>query len=237
MSFVDFGAPSPATGAAAGAALGADADAAGAPLADWARAAARMSFVDLGAPDAFAAAGAGGLAAAGSAGAADLLGAASACGVSGVPLVFGDCARAAFRISSVESFFAIFSFTRNHERDVSGGLPAFECARRYPAGSACRIGRILSALVSPVHTAERGAKRFPISRNRAPSAFSALRTSPHVRCTNQIANPIRCDLPRSRQGRPKMRESVVKRNPIATASAMTTSPVNNKNVTNRPPRC
>jgi len=68
------------------------------------------------------------------------------------------------------------------------GLPAFEFARRRPAGSACRIGRILSAFVSPVHTGERGATRFPISRNRAPSTFSALRTLPDVRCTNQIAN-------------------------------------------------
>ncbi len=198
MSFVDLGAPPPGPGAAAGGAFGADAAAAGAPLADWARAAARMSFVDLGAPDGFGAAGAGGFAAtgaaaAGSAGAAGSLGTASAGGVSGAPLVFADCARAAFRISSVESFFAIFSFTRNHQRDGSGGPAALECAQKCPAGSACRIGRILSALVSPVHTAERRATRFPISRNRAPSAFSALRTSPHVRCATQIANQSRCD--------------------------------------------
>jgi hypothetical protein len=205
MSFVDFGAPPPAAAGAA-AAFGADAAAAGAPLADWARAAARMSFVDLGALAGLGAAGAGGGAAAGAAaaGSAGSLGAASAGGVSGAPLGFADCARAAFRISSVESFFAIFSFTRNHERDGSGGRPAFECARRYPAGSACRIGRILSAIVSPVHTGERGAKRFPTSRNRAPSAFSALRTSPHVRCTNPIANRSRRDRLCSPQGRPKL---------------------------------
>src|SRR5580704_8258432 len=114
MSFVDFGAPPPAAAGAA-AAFGADAAAAGAPLADWARAAARMSFVDLGALAGLGAAGAGGGAAAGAAAAG------SAGGVSGAPLGFADCARAAFRISSVESFFAIFSFTRNHERDGSGG--------------------------------------------------------------------------------------------------------------------
>jgi len=68
-----------------------------------------MSFVDFGVPAGFAAAGdadepitsSGGALAAG----------ASAGGVSEGPPLLPVCARAAFRISSVESFFAIFSYT------------------------------------------------------------------------------------------------------------------------------
>jgi hypothetical protein len=110
MSLVDFGAPAATAGFASGAA---------APLAVWARAAARISLVDFGAAEGTAAVGAAG-AAVGSvaAGAALAAGSATGCGAAaaGSPL-WPDSARAAFKMSAVESFFAITVFQRSQTGD------------------------------------------------------------------------------------------------------------------------
>jgi hypothetical protein len=103
-----------------------------------------------------------------------------------------DCARAAFRISSVESFFAILhspGFSARRERRAS----ALECPRRGSAGSAYRFGRILSARRHTVHTDGQGEKRFPISRNDVRRAFPSLRTSTGEAPINRIENQSRSE--------------------------------------------
>lgn len=209
MSFVDFG------DAAPGAGTGGGAFATPGP-AVWARAAAKMSFVDLGAPEGLVAA--EGEAAAVGAAAADTAGAAggTAAAAGGV-LAAGastgpDCeagdgpaappllpvwARAAFRISSVESFFAIFS-SRDLQRSTgAGGVLRMQFARRCPAGSACRFGRILSAASQPVHSERQSAKRFPISRNDVTRAFPALRSD-----RGKCITPVTAAVPKFTVGRP-----------------------------------
>jgi hypothetical protein len=154
MSFVDFGAPPGAAAGVAGAAFAAG-DAPTTPV-PWARAAAKMSLVDFGAPTGFvaadvgAAAGASGELVACSAGA--LAAGASAGGVSAGPPVLPDCARAAFRISSVESFFAILSFTRIFSETGAEGPPRANVrekaqpAARAASGEFCQPVGTLSTL-------------------------------------------------------------------------------------------
>ena len=189
MSLVLLGAPPAGVSTAGVAAAGA------APPAVWARAAARMSLVDFGTPAGLGVAAAprsvrrvrqacsaAGVSAAGA-------GEASAGGLrrAAAPV----WARAAFRISSVESFFAICSSTRNFSGDASAGPPAIRSARRRPAGSACRFGRILSACRQPVHTEGQCVKRFPRSRNARPTSFPSTRNSePPVAAFTQSASPV-----------------------------------------------
>jgi hypothetical protein len=188
MSFVDLAAPPPAAGAAAGAALGADGAGAAAPappLAIWARAAAKISFVDLGAPpDGFGATGAGGVAGADAAAAgsgAAALGAASAGGVSEAPLVVADCARAAFRISSVESFFAIFSFTRNLQRDGSGGASCVRVCAKTPGRQ--RVPHRENSVSARFACPHRQAWRDKISHIQESRAEHFLSTENLARCS------------------------------------------------------
>jgi hypothetical protein len=144
MSFVDFGAPPGAAAGIAGAAFAARG--APAPPVPWARAAAKMSLVDFG-----AAAGAGTTAGASAELVACSAGA-SAGGVSAGPPVLPVCARAAFRISSVESFFAIFSFTRIFSETGAEGPPRANVrekaqpAARAASGEFCQPVGTLSTL-------------------------------------------------------------------------------------------